>query len=171
MLNELRVPFAKMWSPSLVPSPDDYGYHIDVVGNVFPPTADASEKADSALPGENSRSPSDSTTSSAGSDGMRGRSDNNGTTMSSSLEPGYVPDPELEEWLSLEGARKPIFIGFGSMIISDTAKLVATIEAAAETTDTRILLQSSWTNMDRQPEEQGQRQATKDISRSLQTLA
>ena len=112
MLNELRVPFAKMWSPSLVPRPDDYGYHIDVVGNVFPPNADASKRVDSTLPDE-TPSLSDSMTSNAGSDGMQGRSDINGTTRSSSLEPGYVPDPELEEWLSLEGAQKPIFIGFG----------------------------------------------------------
>ena len=37
ILNDLRVPFAKMWSESLVPTPRDYGKHIDVIGNIFPP--------------------------------------------------------------------------------------------------------------------------------------
>jgi len=37
ILNDLRVPFAKMWSPSFVAAPEDYGSHVDVIGNVFPP--------------------------------------------------------------------------------------------------------------------------------------
>jgi hypothetical protein len=32
-----RTMWVQMWSPSLVPTPSDYGNHIDVIGNVFPP--------------------------------------------------------------------------------------------------------------------------------------
>ena len=35
LLNAQRVPFVKMWSPSLFPKPKDWGAHIDVVGNFF----------------------------------------------------------------------------------------------------------------------------------------
>jgi sterol 3beta-glucosyltransferase len=37
MLHSNRVPFAKMWSPSFVPKPEDWGPMIDVVGNFFSP--------------------------------------------------------------------------------------------------------------------------------------
>ena len=110
LLNSLRVPFAKMWSPSFVPRPPDWGEHIDIIGNIFPP-----------LP------PPD------GSDG------------------GYVAPSELLEWLAEtteDGSPDPpVFIGFGSMIIKDSSSLLAIIEAAAQETGTRVLLQSSWTNL------------------------
>jgi hypothetical protein len=110
LLNSLRVPFAKMWSPSFVPRPPDWGEHIDIIGNIFPP-----------LPPP---------------DGSVG---------------GYVAPSELLEWLAEtteDGAPDPpVFIGFGSMIIKDPTRLLAIIEAAALETGTRVLLQSSWTNL------------------------
>lgn len=110
LLNNLRVPFAKMWSAALVPRPPDWGEHIDVIGNVFPP-----------LP------PPDSSVG------------------------GYVAPRELLEWLaetSEDGTSDPpVFIGFGSMVIKDPSRLLAVIEAAAIETDSRVLLQSSWTDL------------------------
>jgi len=43
LLNARSVPFAKLWSPALVPKPQDWGHHIDITGSVFldlaaPPT-------------------------------------------------------------------------------------------------------------------------------------
>jgi hypothetical protein len=35
MVFDNKVPFVKMWSPSLVPKAKDWGPHIDVVGNIF----------------------------------------------------------------------------------------------------------------------------------------
>ena len=102
-----------MWSPSLVPPPADYGEHVDVVGNVFPP-----------LPAQGA-----------------------------AAEGGYQPPAALAAWL---GARRPgsgavpdpvVFVGFGSMVIRDPAALVRTIEDAARLADTRVLLQSSWTDL------------------------
>eukprot|EP00952_Eustigmatos_sp_NYUAD-ZCMA_P002192 9786-Eustigmatos_ZCMA.PRE.1 len=53
---------------------------------------------------------------------------------------------ELEVWLS-KGER-PIFIGFGSMVIPDTRSLVSTIAAAAAQTNTRVVIQSGWAVLD-----------------------
>eukprot|EP01033_Poteriospumella_lacustris_P010913 gene10913-7762_t len=41
LLNYHRVPFAKMWSPSIAPKPKDWPAHVDVVGSFFdfPPSA------------------------------------------------------------------------------------------------------------------------------------
>jgi hypothetical protein len=40
IIHDLKIPFAKMWSASLIPTPNDYGNHIDIIGNVFAPLAD-----------------------------------------------------------------------------------------------------------------------------------
>jgi hypothetical protein len=107
LLNNLRVPFAKMWSEALVPRPPDWAEHIDVIGNVFPP-----------LP---------------------------------PLCGGYVAPRELLEWLAqtMEDGTldPPVFIGFGSMVIKDPSRLLAVIEAAAIETNCRVLIQSSWTDL------------------------
>jgi len=106
LLNRHRVPFAKMWSPCLVPKPKDWGPHIDVVGHFFGPQ----------------------------------------TT-------GTPPGAEaLEAWLrpaapGLPPPEPPIFVGFGSMVISDARSLVAMILEAARLTGTRVILQSSWTEL------------------------
>lgn len=59
-------------------------------------------------------------------------------------------DPEeyadLIEWM--ETGEKPIFIGFGSMVIKDTKKLSDMIMEVAQKTKTRIVVQSSWSKLD-----------------------
>ncbi len=55
----------------------------------------------------------------------------------------------LIAWLREGGEdRKPIFIGFGSMVIKDTQRLQKMIMDAAQATNTRIVVQSSWSKMD-----------------------
>ena len=53
---------------------------------------------------------------------------------------------DLIQWLKI--GPKPVFIGFGSMVISDTHRLEAMIMKAAKVTNTRIVVQSSWSKMD-----------------------
>ena len=53
---------------------------------------------------------------------------------------------DLIKWLN-EG-EKPVFIGFGSMVIKDTERLQEMIMKAAKATNTRIVVQSSWSKMD-----------------------
>eukprot|EP00953_Heterococcus_sp_UTEX-ZZ885_P032523 16980-Heterococcus_DN1.PRE.2 len=79
LLNDNKVPFAKMWSSALVSKPADWGPHIDITGNFFAPPESTSD---------------------------------------------YQPPAELINWLAK--GDSPIFIGFGSMVIADTATLVKT---------------------------------------------
>jgi UDP:flavonoid glycosyltransferase YjiC (YdhE family) len=53
---------------------------------------------------------------------------------------------DLIEWLKSGDA--PIFIGFGSMVIKDTIRLERLIMLAAQESNTRIVVQSSWSKLD-----------------------
>lgn len=53
---------------------------------------------------------------------------------------------DLIRWL-MEG-DKPVFVGFGSMVIKDTERLQNMIMKAAKTLNTRIVVQSSWSKLD-----------------------
>ena len=53
---------------------------------------------------------------------------------------------ELIEWMG-QGSP-PVFIGFGSMVIKDTEALANMIKEAANATNTRIVVQSSWSKID-----------------------
>lgn len=59
--------------------------------------------------------------------------------------PDYQPPPELVSWL--EAGEPAVFVGFGSMIIDQPAALAKMIADAARKTGTRVLLQSSWSNL------------------------
>jgi UDP:flavonoid glycosyltransferase YjiC (YdhE family) len=53
---------------------------------------------------------------------------------------------DLVKWIK-EG-DKPVFIGFGSMVIDDTSRLETVIMEAARASNTRIVVQSSWSKLD-----------------------
>jgi UDP:flavonoid glycosyltransferase YjiC (YdhE family) len=53
---------------------------------------------------------------------------------------------DLIEWF--KKGDKPVFIGFGSMVIKDTTRLQTIIMEAAKATNTRIVVQSSWSKLD-----------------------
>lgn len=57
------------------------------------------------------------------------------------------PFEELDAWVN-NGDTKPFFIGFGSMVIEDTARLEKIIVAAARRANVRVVVQSSWSKMD-----------------------
>ena len=59
-----------------------------------------------------------------------------------------TPFKDLLEWLGQSPEQKPVFIGFGSMVIEDTAKLATIIKEAAVQANCRIVVQSSWSNFD-----------------------
>lgn len=54
-------------------------------------------------------------------------------------KPPYKPPDDLKNWL--DAGEPPIFVGFGSMVISDTATLVQMILSAAEEAGARVLVQ------------------------------
>ena len=47
----------------------------------------------------------------------------------------------------LQQGTPPIFVGFGSMVIADTARLQETIKAAARASGVRVLVQSGWSRL------------------------
>lgn len=105
VLNRKQVPFAYMWSPSLIPKPKDWGAHIDVVGFNFL----------------------------------------QGSGMSS-----WDPSPELKSFL--DHPQKPVFIGFGSCVVKNPVELTEMIFKAAEQTQTRVVLQSGWSGLGKNPD-------------------
>ena len=56
------------------------------------------------------------------------------------------PFADLQKWI--DAGPPPIFLGFGSMVIRDTAKLVKMIREAVEATGLRMVVQSSWSKLD-----------------------
>jgi len=60
----------------------------------------------------------------------------------------FDPSPfkDLQEWI--DAGEKPVFIGFGSMVIEDPGQLTEIIKAAAHKAKMRIVVQSSWTKLD-----------------------
>jgi len=74
-----------------------------------------------------------------------------GTFTSDKSAPLTVSDadfPEFMEWYNQMPDEKPIFIGFGSMVIKDTTKLSTIIMEAARQTQKRVVVQSSWSKID-----------------------
>lgn len=55
------------------------------------------------------------------------------------------PFAELSKWL--KAGPKPIFIGFGSMVIKDTKSLEYIITSAAHAANVRVVVQSSWSKL------------------------
>jgi UDP:flavonoid glycosyltransferase YjiC (YdhE family) len=53
---------------------------------------------------------------------------------------------DFTEWLA-QGS-KPMFLGFGSMVIKDTDRLSSMIKRAAVQADCRVVVQSSWSHLD-----------------------
>ena len=53
---------------------------------------------------------------------------------------------ELSEWIA--AGSPPFFLGFGSMVIKDTDGLAAMIKKAVIQADCRMIVQSSWSNID-----------------------
>jgi sterol 3beta-glucosyltransferase len=58
----------------------------------------------------------------------------------------YSPSPELEAFLGDDGG--PIFVGFGSMILANPLATTKMIIEAATQASVRVLIQSSWSDME-----------------------
>lgn len=98
LVHRLRIPWSYLWSPSLLPKPDDWSDNIDVCGFSF---------------------------LSSGSD--------------------YRPPEDLEIFLN-EGPA-PIYIGFGSIVVDDAAKLTRIVFDAVKATGNRALVAKGWGNI------------------------
>ncbi len=63
-----------------------------------------------------------------------------------SFDPIKAGFSDVVKWF--EQGPKPVFIGFGSMVINEPEKLEHIIKAAAKKVGCRIIVQSGWTNLD-----------------------
>lgn len=59
----------------------------------------------------------------------------------------YKPEDAVAAFLAASAA-KPVFVGFGSMVIADPGALYDLILDAAEASETRVIVQSSWSKID-----------------------
>jgi len=65
---------------------------------------------------------------------------------SDQMEFDTTPFADLVKWL--EVGPKPVFVGFGSMVIKKPQELAELIKKAAELADCRVVVQSSWSKLD-----------------------
>lgn len=70
-----------------------------------------------------------------------------GEVIKVSFDPIAAGFQDLTNWFD-NGGPKPVFIGFGSMVIEDPERLVEIIKAAAIQVGCRIVVQSGWTDLD-----------------------
>lgn len=65
-----------------------------------------------------------------------------------------VDESDFRDFLDwLDSGDKPIFLGFGSMMIKDTTKLSQIIVDAARKTRVRLVVQSGWSKLDASDEQ------------------
>lgn len=72
-----------------------------------------------------------------------------GTFTAGKKQPLKVSDedfPEFMEWYN-QGTEKPIFLGFGSMVVKDTTSLSNMIMEAARIAQVRVVVQSNWSKL------------------------
>jgi sterol 3beta-glucosyltransferase len=60
----------------------------------------------------------------------------------------FDPKPFEDLLIWLKNGPKPVFIGFGSMVIQDPTALETIIKAAARKANVRVLVQSGWSKLD-----------------------
>jgi UDP:flavonoid glycosyltransferase YjiC (YdhE family) len=59
--------------------------------------------------------------------------------------PGYQPEPQLERFL--RSGSPPVYIGFGSIVVEDPAKLTATLVQAVRQVGCRAIISRGWSKL------------------------
>jgi hypothetical protein len=191
-----------MWSPSFVPKPKDWPSHVDVVGTFFDaaapkPSANPSMKppqdpsGTAAVPGCSSLSGSGARRDQEGSQShlaaggassspslsspqkgaAAGTATGTGDAPSKTIiEKSFVPPAALEAFLA--AGDRPVFVGFGSMVIKDMEALVSLFLDGAAVAGVRIIVQLGWTSIspDRFRELALQAQVKAALLRSVDSL-
>ncbi|BAE55182.1 unnamed protein product [Aspergillus oryzae RIB40] len=107
--HRLQIPYTYLWSPSLLPKPQDWGDNIDVCGFQFL------------------------------------ESDTN-----------YKPPDDLDAFL--KAGDPPVYIGFGSIVVDNPAKLTEIVFEAIRLTGKRALVSKGWGNIG-----EGRAEVPKDV--------
>lgn len=60
--------------------------------------------------------------------------------------PVYEPEPALVDFLA--AGPPPVYIGFGSIVLDDPAKMLSIILDAVKTADVRAIISKGWSDLD-----------------------
>jgi len=153
LLSQQKVPFVKMWSPSLAPKPKDWPDYVDVVGYFGDQTSEATTPISPIEDSEKFNSQRCTNTYAA-----QGSNNNDINSDKLLLPDNFSPSPELlaflEQFSSLNSsynskfANKTIYLGFGSMKFGDHSmmeKVVGVFLEAAASLGMKIIVQLGWT--------------------------
>jgi hypothetical protein len=159
--SNVQVPFAKMWSPSLVPKPKDWDDHVDVVGTflepvrivnprVPPPAADHFHfhrqhpqlQQQLQRQQQRQRDEVDVDLQRSFDPGVRRvRSEDSVLPLATPTDE-YEPAPELAAFL--DTTSPIVFVGFGSMVVQDLQHIVSLFLEGAALANVKILIQVGW---------------------------
>lgn len=145
LLTSKDVPISHMWSRYLVPSCVDWPSHVNVVGEFTRVqrrmVVSGGGQEDTAIAATSSSNVATTTSSSD--------DDNDSMKSSPAADCFFQPDPRLQQFLeSCETTTtgvKPVYVGFGSMVIEDPQALVAILKEATASLNISMILQSGWT--------------------------
>ncbi|KAE8374927.1 hypothetical protein BDV26DRAFT_30594 [Aspergillus bertholletiae] len=96
--HRLQIPYTYLWSPALLPKPQDWGDNIDVCGFQFLPS-----------------------------------------------DTDYTPPNDLDTFL--KAGEPPVYIGFGSIVVDNPARLTEIVFEAVRLTGKRALVSKGWGNI------------------------
>lgn len=151
----IRFPTTCLFSPAIVPKPDDWPIHATLSGFLSLPeslaryTHTQHDTSDSTHTNSNGASSSGSSgTNNTSSSGGTGDSANSSSSGSCQRLSTYAPPADLQAFLSAGPA--PIYVGFGSMVVQDPQALMQLVlEAGQMLQDSsnepvRLLVCSGW---------------------------
>ncbi len=137
-----KVPFLYNFSPSVVPPPLDYSDWIRVTGYWF---LNEGTAADSEKKGAGS-----SDTSGADSDGgKRGAKMAKAAVATTAVKtPPWTPPKDLADFIAKarKDRKKIVYVGFGSILVNDPAKMTQEVIDAVLKADVRCILSKGWSD-------------------------
>ena len=104
-----KVPISHTWSPSFVPRCHDWPSHVDVVGELTEMKLSETDKVEVKLL-------------------ILIIKFLHLQCLKKQTGSSFQPDPKLAAFLDGSADNKPIYVGFGSMVIEDSSKLVQIIK-------------------------------------------
>ena len=126
-----KVPFSKMFSPTLVPKPKDWGPHIDIIGALYDEVEENNMARD------------------LGGGVLEDIQEVNGFKPSNELVAFLEGHPPLLCARMIGGDQnrgRPVFLGFGSMVMGkkEVEQILKTALRSAAMAGVRLLVQSGW---------------------------
>ncbi|OAA59786.1 udp-glucose:sterol glycosyltransferase [Niveomyces insectorum RCEF 264] len=140
-----KVPFLYNFSPSVVPPPLDYSDWIRVTGYWF---------LDEGTGGGSSSSSSSSSSSNGKENNKNSRKGNTETKSQAQAKtaapkpPAWTPPKDLTDFIAKarRDGKKIVYVGFGSILVPDPAKMTQEVIDAVLKADVRCILSKGWSD-------------------------